>query len=1199
MECTPSEVRHSHLILCRVRWIIDAEDSEAAMRCPVGFNLILAVALGTSPVLGELEPVSFSRQVLPLLSEHCFQCHGMDAATRKGNLRLDRPDALFTGANPIIVPGDPDRSLLMTRIHHPVAAERMPPPAFGKPLTPDQIELLRRWIEAGAHWETHWAFTPPVKGTPPSVDGIDHPIDSFIRATLSAEGLSPAPPASDETLLRRVSIDLTGLPPTMDAIDDWLERPDPERWEAHLDRLFASPRYGEHQARFWLDAARYADTHGYHLDNERTMWKYRDHVVDAFNANQPFDEFTIEALAGDLLEEPTLEQRVASGFNRCHSTTNEGGAIKAEYRVKYVIDRVETTSTIWMGLTTGCAACHDHKYDPISMREFYELFAFFNNTTEDVMDGNAKQYPPIIEVPNAEQAVLLRDIDARRESAKAILDAPDEAAMAAMVSWVDERTADERSRWHVQQPLSITTSSECIFTRQADGSYLLSGPPPGDERYEIIVPLPDRPVNAIRLEAMRDPSLPYGGPRLNPDNGNIVLTEIEFHAFAAGTGLLGSEDTARVEIARATADHSQPNYDITATIDGDRSGENGWAILKDGEPGDRVAVYQPRVPIRFDDGGWMRIRMDFQSIFKNHSIGRLRLAFSHDDRDAPALVGDWQYAGPFAVDSVDALRDASFPPEESRRSAETAWTSKPDFVDAVVHGFEPTAPAAQYLKRTIESPTDRTITVSLGSDDGLDVLLNGERVHASDTPRGAAPDQDEVELALQAGANELLLRIDNYVGASGFYYRLKDESFAGAPPAISGILSTAPEARTDEQRLTLQGHWARTAWPPGIEAGRVLDAAETERAELMEEVPTTYVSQELEMPRTTTMLIRGQYDQPGEPVSAGTPAFLPPMDETLPRTRLGLARWLVDPAHPLTARVTVNRIWQQYFGTGLVETTEDFGLQGSQPSHPELLDWLAVWFIEQDWNLQALHRLIVTSDTYKQSSQTSSALRVRDPDNRLLARFPRHRLDAEVVRDQALFASGLLVDRVGGEGVRPYQPPGLWKAVGYSGSNTVDFTADTDDGLWRRSLYTFWKRSSPPPSMTLLDAPSREFCAVRRERTNTPLAALLLLNDEQYVEAARGVAQRAMLEGGGADAARAEFMFRLVTSRRPSAEELDVLLSLYLEQRTEFASDPEAALALLGVGRSPRDESLDPASHAAWTMVANLVLNLDETISKG
>ena len=600
---------------------------------------------------------------------------------------------------------------------------------------------------------------------------------------------------------------------------------------------------------------------------------------------------------------------------------------------------------------------------------------------------------------------------------------------------------------------------------------------------------------------------------------------------------------------------------------------------------------------------WMDVDPDdFQSIFKNHSIGRLRLAFSHDDRDAPALVGDWQYAGPFAVDSVDALRDASFPPEESRRSAETAWTSKPDFVDAVVHGFEPTAPAAHYLKRTIESPTDRTITVSLGSDDGLDVLLNGERVHASDTPRGAAPDQDEVELALQAGANELLLlRIDNYVRASGFYYRLKDESFAGAPPAISGILSTAPEARTDEQRLTLQGHWARTAWPPGIEAGRVLDAAETERAELMEEVPTTYVSQELEMPRTTTMLIRGQYDQPGEPVSAGTLAFLPPMDETLPaRTRLGLARWLVDPAHPLTARVTVNRIWQQYFGTGLVETTEDFGLQGSQPSHPELLDWLAVWFIEQDWNLQALHRLIVTSDTYKQSSQTSSALRVRDPDNRLLARFPRHRLMRKwsatrrcLHRDcsstgwgrgrSSLSAAGVVGRRLATRA-----------AIRWT-SRRIPMTA-CGDAVCTHS------GNAPvrPPSMTLLDAPSREFSAPSAESGPTRRwPRCCCWNDEQYVEAARGVAQRAMLEGGGADAARAEFMFRLVTSRRPSAEELDVLLSLYLEQRTEFASDPEAALALLGVGCSPRDESLDPASHAAWTMVANLVLNLDETISKG
>jgi hypothetical protein len=1169
------------------------------MRFSAGSNSILAATLLVGPVMGDSDPVSFSREILPLLSEHCFQCHGMDAAARQADLRVDRPDDLFGGANPIIVPGDPDASLFMARILHPVADERMPPPEIDRPLSAEQIELLRRWIEAGAQWETHWAFTPPSKRTPPAIEGVDHPIDAFVQARLQAEGLSPSPPASDETRLRRVSIDLTGLPPTMEALDAWLERPDPEHWNAQIDRLFASPRYGEHQARFWLDAARYADTHGYHLDNERTMWKYRDHVIDAFNANQPFDEFTVEALAGDLLVEPTLEQRVASGFNRCHSTTNEGGAIKAEYRVKYVVDRVETTSTIWMGLTTGCAACHDHKYDPISMQEFYELFAFFNNTTEDVMDGNAKQYPPIIEVPDAEQAVLLQDIDERRTAARAVLDSPDEAALTTLAHWVEERTEAERSRWHVVRPLSITTTSDCVFARQADDSYLLSGPPPGDELYEIILPLPDRPVNAIRLEAMRDPSLPFGGPGLNPDNGNIVLTEIEFHAFPAEVGLLGPDESARVEIARATASHSQPNYDITATIDGDRSGQNGWAILKDGAPGDRVAVYQPRSPIEFEQGGFLRIRMDFQSIYKNHSIGRLRLAFSHDHQDAPTLAGDWEYAGPFTATTVEELHVARFQPELVEGDGEPVWETKADFTDAVVHGFDETAPAAHYLRRTIESPTDRVIRVSLGSDDGLDVLLNGERVHGHDTPRGAAPDQDTVDLPLQAGANELLLRIDNYGGASGFYYRLADESGAGPSPEISGILSTAPEARTEEQHQALQDHWTRTEWPPGIEAGAAFDAADAERTELMKTVPTTYVSQELDMPRTTTMLVRGQYDQPGEEVTAGTPAFLPPMAEELPRTRLGLARWLVDPAHPLTARVTVNRIWQQYFGIGLVETTEDFGVQGSHPSHPELLDWLAVWFIEQDWDLQSLHRLIVTSDTYQQSSHASEAMRVRDPDNRLLARFSRHRLDAEVVRDQALFASGLLVERAGGEGVHPYQPPGLWKAVGYSGSNTVDFMADTDDGLWRRSLYTFWKRTSPPPSMTLLDAPSREFCTVRRERTNTPLAALLLLNDDQYVEAARGVGQRAMLEGGATNSTRAEFMFRLVTSRRPTPEELDVLLSLYDEQHAEFEADPTAALALLGVGSAPRDEALDPASHAAWTMVANLVLNLDETISKG
>ncbi|MDG2291317.1 MAG: PSD1 and planctomycete cytochrome C domain-containing protein [Phycisphaerales bacterium] len=1166
-------------------------------------SLIIALGLFVSSghgadVMEATEP-SFSRDVLPLLSEHCFQCHGMDSAARQAGLRLDQPDGLFDGESAIIIPGNAAASPLMARLLHSDPAQRMPPIEMDDPLSPEDIDLLRRWIDAGATWETHWAFVPPAQVEPPQREGVSNPIDAFIQARLTAEGLEAAPPAPDTTRLRRLSLDLTGLPPTLDVVDQWLADPTEDNWQRQIDRLMAAPEYGQHQARFWLDAARYADTHGYHLDNERTMWKYRDHVVDSFNTNQPFDEFTIEAIAGDLLPEPTLQQRVASGFNRCLATTNEGGAIKAEYRVKYGVDRVETTSTIWMGLTTGCAACHDHKFDPISQREFYQLFAFFNNTVEDVMDGNAKQYPPVIAVPNPEQADALGAIDVRRAEAQAVLNAPGEETLSVLSDWVVERTEAERARWAVVEPLSITTSSESVFERQIDGSYLVSGPPPGDDHYEIIIPCSSRVINAIRLEAMRDPGLPYGGPGLNPDNGNIVLTEIEFHAFPSEVGLLGSEEEAEIDIIRATADHSQPNYDITATIDGDRSGKNGWAILKDGKPGDRVAVFQPNTPVEFADGGLLRIRMDFQSIYKNHSIGRLRIALSSDPQDAPSQSGDWEYAGPFPAESVEALHEARFQPEHEEAEAQPSWDLKPEYIDATTHAFDTAAPAAHYLRRTIQSPTDRVLRISLGSDDGLDVILNGERVHENNTPRGAGPDQDTVDLALRAGANELILRIDNYGGASGFYYRPVSESVAGGSPAMSGILSTAPDKRTDEQRKTLRDHWLRNKWEPGIEAGGKLDAADAERTSLMAMVPTTYVSQELETPRTTTMLMRGQYDQPGEEVAAGTPAFLPPMEDSLPRNRLGLARWLVDPGHPLTARVTVNRIWQQYFGTGLVETTEDFGVQGRYPSHPELLDWLALWFIEHEWDLQALHRLIVSSAAYQQSSVSTETMRAIDPESRLLARFPRHRLDAEVVRDQALFVSGLLVDDQGGPGVKPYQPTGLWKAVGYSGSNTVNFVPDTDDSLWRRSVYTFWKRTSPPPAMTLLDAPSREFCTVRRERTNTPLAALLLLNDEQYVEAARAMGQRIMTEGGSTDADRVVFAFRLATSRRPTDQEQAVLLSLYAEQYAEFASDIPAATMLLEFGAAPRDDTLDPAAHAAWSIVANLILNLDETISKG
>ncbi|MEE3001559.1 MAG: PSD1 and planctomycete cytochrome C domain-containing protein [Planctomycetota bacterium] len=1144
-------------------------------------------------------PISFARHVRPILSEHCFKCHGMDSNARKAGLRFDTPEGLLGQDPQVVIPGEADASLLMQRITHPDLADRMPPVDAGEALTSAEQAIIRQWINEGASWEAHWAFVQPQRIDPPEVAGVSHPIDAFIRDRLDKETLEPSPPATPATRLRRLTLDLTGLPATPAEQDAFLQDNSVQEWEANIDRLLASPRYGEHQGRYWLDAARYADTHGYHLDNERTMWKYRDWVIDAFNGNMPFDQFTVEQLAGDLLEDTTVDQRVASGFNRCHSTTSEGGAIKAEYLVKYVVDRVEATSTIWMGLTTGCAACHDHKFDPISQKEFYELFAFFNSTTEEVMDGNAKEHPPVLAVPDLEQASIIEGINARRAEAQGVLDTPDVMALEAMAIDIAHESEEERRRWYVATPMSITTASDSTFARQDDGSYIVSGPPPGDDIYEVVIPLGSEPVHAIRLEAMRDTQLPGGGPGRNPDNGNIVLSEFQVDAFPATTGLLGPEESARVTLARATADHSQPNYDISTTIDGKFGEVNGWAILKGGKPGDRMAIFQLEQPIEFEDGAVLRIRLHFVSKWKNHSIGRLRLAFSSDPKDAPTRADDWEYAGAFTAESVEALHTARFQPEEESLEAQPSWSLKPEYVDGKVHAFEQEAPAAHYVRRTIHAPTERTLTVSLGSDDGLDVILNGNRVHENNTPRGAAPDQDTVDLLLDAGANELMLRIDNYGGACGFYYRPIQEGSGSMTPEMSRLLAMDPASRTEEQQEKLKHNWLRTKWPPGQEAAGRLEAADKELAKVNATVPTTYVSKEMDTPRTAHILIRGQYDQPGEEVTAGTPSILPPMAEDAPRNRLGFARWLVHEDHPLTARVTVNRIWQQYFGQGLVITSEDFGIQGDQPSHPELLDWLATWFVNQGWDMKALHRLIVTSDTYQQSSRMTPTLQEVDPGNSLLARFPRHRLDAEIVRDQALAVSGLLVEQQGGPSVKPYQPDGLWMAVGYSRSNTVQFERDDGDALWRRSLYTFWKRTSPPPAMTLMDAPSREYCTVRRERTNTPLAALLLLNDVQFVEAARALGQRVMVEGGASDEDRASWAFRLVTGRTPSLEEQALLLSLYEEQRAAFQEDPAAATELLSVGTAPRNEDLDQASHAAWSMVANLILNLDETISKG
>ncbi len=842
-------------------------------------SLTLSYGLAASAVAAD--PIDFNRDIRPILSDNCFQCHGPDQKARQSKLRLDTREGLFRkqGDNRVIVPGNPTASELVRRVTATLADERMPPPDSNRKLTKQQIEQLRKWVASGAEWQQHWAFQTPKRLELPKVKNEAWPrnaIDRFILARLQQEGLSPSPEADKRTLIRRVTLDLTGLPPTLEEIDAFLKDGSPKAYDTVVDRLLKSPRYGERMVWDWLDAARYADSNGFQSDPERTMWPWRDWVVRSMNANMPFDQFTIEQLAGDLLPNATVDQIVATGFNRNHMHNGEGGRIAEETRIENVLDRVETTSTVWMGLTLTCARCHDHKYDPVLQREYYQMFAFFNQTSE-AGRGRGGQIAPVVAAPTPEQSDRLQQLD------KSIQD------VAAQVTAVEKSASD------------------------------------------------------------------------------------------TGAG----------------------------------ESENG---------------------------------------------------------------------------------------------------------------------------------------------------KSGSKSDTSD--QSAKPDLKSV------------------------------------PAKLQPILKKASASRQSAELQQLIDHFKKPA-PDYVKLLADLKAAKDQHAATLKSLPRVMVMDELPKPRDTFILIRGTYNKPADKVAAANvPSVLPPLPAKAKRDRLTLARWLVDPSHPLTARVTVNRYWQLFFGNGLVKTSEDFGVQGDPPSHPGLLDWLATEFVSSGWNVKQMHRLIVTSATYRQSSKLVRAagkpdLRERDPDNRLLARGPRFRLPSWMIRDQALAASGLLVGTLGGPPVKPYQPTGIWAEATFGKKR---YQQDHGDKLYRRSLYTFWRRIVSPTMF--FDVAKRQTCTVKTATTNTPLHALATLNDVTYVEAARALAQRVMTDGGDSADARITTAFRLTMSRPPQQAELEILKSRLNALHADFKTNPKAAAELLKVGESPRNEKLDAAEHAAYTSLCNLILNLDEFLSK-
>ncbi|HLN28746.1 MAG TPA: PSD1 and planctomycete cytochrome C domain-containing protein [Gemmataceae bacterium] len=1003
--------------------------------------------------------VNFSRDIRPILADTCFACHGPDAATRKAKLRLDQRDiAVKLGA---IVPGKADESELVKRIFSEDPDERMPPAKSKKKLTAQQRELLKRWVNAGAEYTGHWAFIAPMRPMPPAVINerwIRNPIDRFVLAKLEQQGLQPSAQADRRTLARRLSFDLVGLPPDPDCVEKFVNDRAPDAYERFVDTLLQSPHYGERMAMQWLDGARYADSNGYQADFERYMWRWRDWVIEAFNKNMPFDRFTIEQLAGDLLPNATLEQKIATGFNRNHRINTEGGTIAEEWLVENVVDRVDTTSQVWMGLTMGCARCHDHKYDPFTQKEFYQLFAFFNNVPEA---GNGEERPvnqvPFMKAPRPYEIRRLQGLDMAVADAQARVLEKEKLLPALQAAWERAyvpKLAKARDPWVMLHPCEVQSAGGAKLTRLPDGSYLASGKKPARDVYTIVAPAPLNRITGVLLDVLPHERLAaksFG----RAGNGNVVLSGFEAELRTAKAG--SPPTTIPIKFIQAKADYSQDGWTIEQVLDGNPN--KGWG-LNGHDPARRVprsALFIPDKPIEIPAGAMLALRLRSEAL-DQHVIGRFRLSVTD------------------AV--VPKLRDQSGLPEEVARGL------------------------------TVE-PAKRT-------------------------------SQQRAEIAA--------------------YFR---GHFAGEVTAADKKLATARQARKEYEAA----------------------------------IPTVMVMQEMSKPRDSFLLNRGQYNKKGPKVSMALPAALPALPEGAPLNRLGLARWLVDPAHPLTARVAVNRMWEKFFGTGIVKSSENFGMQGEFPSHPELLDWLATEFIRLGWDMKALQKTIVMSNTYRQSSVVTPALFERDPENRLLARGPRFRLQAELIRDNALSVAGLLVPRIGGPSVRPYQPDGVWDEVNVYG-NLRNYKHDTDDGLYRRSMYTIWKRTSAPPQMLLFDSPSREYCTVRRSRTNTPLQALTLLNEITFVEAARVLAQHMLEEGGKTPEARIAYAFRHAMAREPSVEEARVLAAGVAKRLQKYCANPEAAAKLVGVGQAKRSQQLDVAELAAYTITASVILNLDETVTK-
>ncbi len=1030
--------------------------------------------------------VKFNRDIRPILAEACYHCHGPDPASRKAKMRFDREED-FTAKREdgfVIVKGKPAESLMWQRIISKDEDEVMPPPDAHIQLKPEQKELLRRWIEQGGSWQKHWAFMATERPAEPKVKNaawVKNPIDRFVLARLEEAKLAPAPEADRRTLARRLSLDLTGLPPTPEVVDAFVADKSPDAYEKLVDRFLASPQYGEARARYWLDAARYADTHGVHFDNYREMWPYRDWVINAFNANQRFDQFTIDQLAGDLLPNATVPQKIATGFHRCNITTNEGGTIEEENLVGYARDRVETTSWVWLGLTANCAVCHDHKFDPISQRDFYAMSAYFRNTTQSGLDGNIKDTPPILVLPKNEDHKRYGELPPLIEAAKKDRDEARKAARGNFDAWLKTATLESWDKELAKDRASVA-------------------------RLSLTGPAKDDALNGV-----------------------------------AGDKVLAATSAKPVEWV------DDGPFGPAAKVNGE------MAITYTAEVGDF-------------------------------------------EKDKPYSVSAWVK---IAKDTPDGAIFGRMDNENQHRGWDL-WLQGGEFASHLIHNYPDDALKVRTKGNQVKRDTWQYIVITYDGSAkpaGLKIWMNGkyngfdkEADTLKSTTRTDAPFQLARRKSSSLITNVALQQIQFYD------HVLASEAIArqAATPEARKLLTTAVDKR-DGKAIDRLFEVMDDNDQPLMAASKKLQDLENEMKTVRERSTVTHIQQEkMNNKAMAHILFRGEYDKRKDEVEPGTYSALHPQASDAPKNRLGLAQWLTAKDNGLTPRVIVNRYWQELFGTGIVKSSEDFGIMGDAPTHPELLDWLAVEF-KSDWDVKRLFKLMVMSATYRQQAVATAQKIEIDVANRLLSRGPRFRMDAEVIRDYALTVSGLLVSTIGGPSVKPYQPEGVWEAVGMRESNTKYYKRDSGDALYRRSMYSFWKRMSPPASMEVLGATNREVSCLRRERTNTPLQALVTLNDPQFIEAARVLAEQILKAPADKRVADAG---RRILLRPFTATELPLITANHAKLLAHYQANAEAAKALIAVGERKADAALPPAELAAMTMLCNALLNLDEVLNK-